>query len=129
LGFVFWLGHVLDASGYQALPAKSVADALVLVSELNVRVDVIVIEKSQPDAAKLAESLRCFETRPQAECPKTIVVFEQGEDAEKCVPGAAVYFCKTPGRDKTAQHKWLDMLKGLFSGPAATGQILQTAVK
>jgi hypothetical protein len=43
LGFVFWLGHLLDATGFSAIPAKSVPDAASLLSQLDLRADVLVI--------------------------------------------------------------------------------------
>jgi response regulator RpfG family c-di-GMP phosphodiesterase len=43
LGFVFWLGHLLDATGYSALPAKSVPDAALLLLQLDAKIDLVVI--------------------------------------------------------------------------------------
>ena len=48
LGFVFWLGHLLDDTGYSALPAKSVPDAALLLRQLDTSVDVLVINTALP---------------------------------------------------------------------------------
>ncbi len=40
---MFWLGHVLDAAAYSAVPAKSVPDAESLVMQLGLKVDVLAI--------------------------------------------------------------------------------------
>jgi DNA-binding response OmpR family regulator len=58
LGFAFWLGHALDQAGYDALPARSAADGLSLVRELNVTVDLVVVRASLPSAATLVGDLR-----------------------------------------------------------------------
>jgi hypothetical protein len=58
LGFAFWLGHALDQAGYDALPARSAADGLSLVRELNVSVDLLVVRASLPSVGTLVSDLR-----------------------------------------------------------------------
>jgi hypothetical protein len=54
---VFWLGHLLDAASYSALPAKSVQDAALLVMQIDLKVDVLVINLALSGAAEFIAAL------------------------------------------------------------------------
>lgn len=43
LGFVFWLGHLLDQHEYLALPARSVSDAALLILQLDLQLDLLIM--------------------------------------------------------------------------------------
>jgi len=58
LRFGFWLGHLLDAAAYSALPAKSVPDAMLLVRQLNLKVDVLVINLALAGAVDFIAALQ-----------------------------------------------------------------------
>ncbi len=58
LGFIFWLARTLDVAGYEALPAKSVADAISLVTENRLMIDVVLVNTALPDADRLVEFLK-----------------------------------------------------------------------
>ena len=58
LGFVFWLGQTLDAAGYSAFPAKSAPDAALLISQLNLNIDVAVIDTALSGAIDFIGWLR-----------------------------------------------------------------------
>lgn len=58
LGFVLWLGHILNVGGTAALPATNVADAAELVSQLNLRVDVLIASPAEQGFRELAAKLR-----------------------------------------------------------------------
>lgn len=55
---MFWLGHLLDAAAFLALPAKSVLDATRLLMQLNVTVDVLVINLALPGGVEFTSSLQ-----------------------------------------------------------------------
>lgn len=63
LGFIFWLGHVLDAAGYVALPAKSVPDAIVLLVQHRLTISLLVLNSSLAGAASLVEVMRNLQAR------------------------------------------------------------------
>lgn len=58
LGFVFWLGQVLDVAGYSAFPARSVPDARALLAECKLAVDVLILNPSLPGASDLVTAFR-----------------------------------------------------------------------
>lgn len=58
LGFLFWLGRLLDQAGYQAFPAKSAPDAVALTSQMQLNVTLLVLNCSLPGAEALVHRLR-----------------------------------------------------------------------
>src|SRR5690242_21061917 len=58
LSFGFWLARGLDHAGYQAYPAKSVADATALLGELRVEVDLLILNATFAESADWIEGLR-----------------------------------------------------------------------
>jgi hypothetical protein len=78
LGFVFWLGQTLDALGYNTLPAKGVPEAIALLKELRVKVDILIVSSSLPGAAEYVADQR------QANSKLTVfaLIDERGAQAE-----------------------------------------------
>jgi DNA-binding NtrC family response regulator len=62
LGFVFWLGRVLDDAGYAAFPAKSAADASALITQFRLMVDLLIINSAMAGASAFIKELR--QSRP-----------------------------------------------------------------
>ena len=58
LGFAFWLGQILDFSGYNAFPAKSCEDAAELLNHLKTPIDLLVLGSASARALAFADSLR-----------------------------------------------------------------------
>src|SRR5690349_13797748 len=58
LGFGFWLARGLDQAGYQAYPAKSVAEAIALCGELQVEIDLLILNAGLAEAGEWIERLR-----------------------------------------------------------------------
>jgi hypothetical protein len=75
LGFVFWLGQALDAVGYDTLPAKGVTEAVALLAELKVEVDVLILRSALRGAEEFAADLRYNQNGHL----KTIALTEENE--------------------------------------------------
>jgi DNA-binding response OmpR family regulator len=58
LGFSFWLGHTLNTSNCDALPAKSVAEATALIGHFKLKVDFLILNPTVPGAADFIRALR-----------------------------------------------------------------------
>ena len=58
LGFLFWLGSALDAAGYEAFPARSVPDAIALLADLHLTVELIIINFALAGAANFVRAMR-----------------------------------------------------------------------
>ena len=60
LGFVFWLGQLLDDAGYQALPARSSVDAIALQNQFHLKIDLLILN---PSLVGYASSLKRYAAR------------------------------------------------------------------
>jgi len=109
LGFVFWLGHILDRAGYEAFPARSVPDALKLITELHLSVSLVVVNYSLPGVATLIATMR----RAQ----KSLKIMALVEDASGPTPLAVdAQYCK-PGviNEYSTKAEILQIIRTLLS--------------
>jgi DNA-binding NtrC family response regulator len=119
LGFVFWLGQLLDSSGsYQVLPAKSVTDAKVLIARLSVEVDLLVIGQTLEDSEHLVDNLR----QSRNELP-VIYLFGESEELPTCT-GANAYFRKLSRFDSVSEAIWLEMVRDIFKREAPKVRVI-----
>jgi CheY-like chemotaxis protein len=56
LGLLYWLGKILAESGYQALPASDNRQAVLLVEQLGVKVDLVIVNRSMLDVIDMIKS-------------------------------------------------------------------------
>lgn len=63
LRFLFWLGSALDHAGYNAFPARTVSDAIALLRELHLMVEVLMVNCALPGAADLIARVRFSQKR------------------------------------------------------------------
>lgn len=109
LGFAFWLGHMLDQAGFEALPARSVPDAVQLLEELNVAVDLVLLNSALPDAASFVADLG-LRQRPF----KVIVVHDRPQTFE-LFPEADATRSKTEAVDEVACQDWIQTVKAVLA--------------
>jgi ActR/RegA family two-component response regulator len=110
LGFVFWLGQALDQAGYRALPAKSCEDAVDLLKEMPVEIDVLILGNSCAGAQVFPETLR----RSQR-CLKVIVAVGDWEELSPPFPAAHAVQQKFSSRDETSKLEWLETIQTVLS--------------
>jgi DNA-binding NtrC family response regulator len=58
LGFMFWLGQILNEAGYAVLQSRSASEAVDLMSENNIEADLLIIDPSSSDVVRLVAELR-----------------------------------------------------------------------
>lgn len=116
LGFAFWLGHVLDAAGYSALPAKSVPDAALLVMQLQLKVDVLAINPSLSGSADFIAALH----RSQ----KHAAIIGVLNDPQQVVriPGLNAAYAKPVVVDHSAKVEWLEYIEHVLYGSPSLGE-------
>jgi hypothetical protein len=108
LGFVFWLGHILSGAGFEALPAKSVADAIALLSMLAIQIDLLIFNPYVEGAVNFAADLKRADRhlKTMAVVPEEMAVELSGVDACK---GKINRF------DVPARDEWLSFIQRLLS--------------
>ena len=57
VGFVLWLGEMLNESGYQTVPALQCRQAVTMVKQLSLRIDVLVMNPKLRGAARAMKTL------------------------------------------------------------------------
>lgn len=108
LGFAFWLGHLLDAAGYLAMPAKSVPDAAKLIVQLNLAVDVLVINLAVPGSVDFIAASQ----RPNRDLRVVGVLNDSVEVAN--VPRVHAIHFKGTALDEQARADWLNCVQGVL---------------
>jgi DNA-binding response OmpR family regulator len=58
VGFLFWLGELLDRAGYQAFPAQNIREANALLRDLHLSVSLLILDCSLPDAEDFISTVR-----------------------------------------------------------------------
>jgi len=122
LGFLYWLGCMLCAAGYVALPAKNSQNARELLSRLNIGIQLLVVNSSMPGARALAETLR----RSQGQL-KVIALIGGGEEPSRAFPGADASQHKRSCLGELSEIEWLETIEGVFARAAATTQGLRSS--
>jgi ActR/RegA family two-component response regulator len=107
LGFVFWLGQALSAAGYEAFPAKDISEAIALLAELHVQVDLLILNPSLAGAANLVAALR------QSRADLKLLLLAGAGDQQ--IPSPDAILPKPAQADDLASSVWLRCVERLFS--------------
>jgi DNA-binding response OmpR family regulator len=108
LGFVFWLGHLLNNAGYQVWPARNGEDAAALMEELGAELDLLIIDPNLHGAAAFMEmqrSSRDFHT----------IALERPEEWAGPVDGVDIALTKPPHPDELSGLEWIAVIQNLIS--------------
>ena len=107
LGFVFWLGQILDSAGYVAIPARGVAEAAEIVSMLRLQVDALIAPPAERGLREFTEKLR-FNSRE-------LQVVNLGiQESSSLRPLSDVVWKPKPLRkDETSKAEWLSLIHSL----------------
>lgn len=117
LGFVFWLGHMLDSRGHSALPARTVADAALLIMQLDLKIDVLVINLSLPGAVEFVNAMH--RTRRQV----TVIGIIENAQPATTIPGVNALHPKPRTIDLSSKMGWINCVEGLLMREAAQGAL------
>jgi hypothetical protein len=110
LGFVFWLGHLLDAEAYSALPARAVPDAALLVMQLDLIVDVLVINLALAGAD---EFIAAMHRRKEG---VKVIGIQKNPLTAMDIPGVNAIYHPSPNiLDHMAKAEWLKCIEQVLS--------------
>jgi hypothetical protein len=119
LGFVFWLGQALDAAGYDTLPAKGITEAHSLLSELHIKIDVLMLRRTLRGAEEFASDLRYVQNGQL----RTIALTEEGDERVDSLSGWDGWQVKPRLPDSNARKIFLSLVQGVL----ATGTVIPRA--
>ena len=103
LRFAFWLSRLLDSAGYRAWPARSGADAAVLLGELGGRLDLLVINPHSRGAEDFVEGLRLQRSI------KAVAVKMHNEEPS-VLPEVDASLVKPKPIDRLSALEWVDTI-------------------
>jgi hypothetical protein len=108
LGFVFWLGQVLDLVDHNALPAKNIRAADELIQQHKASVDVLVINPLLPNAQTFISNLRQSLRRL-----KVLAVIPGGCEGLSSLPQIEARKEKPRHFTKAAALEWVNLIHSL----------------
>ena len=109
LGFLFWLGQLLDDNGYLAFPAKCVGEAISLIDQLDLTVTLLILNCALPGAEGFVASLR--ENHRHL---RVISLLTDGQ-APAIVGVAVDAVCRKPNRNWDSTAEWLRIVHKMLS--------------
>ena len=105
--FIIWLGQALLVAKQQPWPACSVSDAIELVANPGVPVDLLIVNSSMPGASELVGLLRRFQAH--------LKVIALGSEGGVELPRVDFWLCKPRPTNKGVEKKWLQVVKRLLT--------------
>ena len=119
LGFLFWLGRLLDSAGYQSYPARSVADALTLINQLQLTIALLILNCSLPAAELLIANQR--ESHRQL---KVISLATREDDPVPYTFGVDAMCHKPAQIDQASKNQWLQTVNCVLTPNRGFGWLL-----
>lgn len=116
LGFVFWLGQILDSEGYVSIPARGVAEAAEIVTLLRLQIDALIASPAARGVRELIERLRFSSPALR------VVQLANDEGTPSLQTADNVENPKLRQRDAASKSAWLEVIHGLsgnFLAPAS----------
>ena len=108
LWFVFWLGRLLKDAGYDVWPARSGADAAILMKELGAGLDLLVINPNSCGAAAF------FEDQRRQTGFKTIAIQAQDEESA-VIDGVDAALVKPQRPDEVSKLEWISVIESVLT--------------
>jgi DNA-binding NtrC family response regulator len=112
LGFVFWLGLVLNEAGCETVPAKSVRSARALVRRVAEPVGAVIFNPSLAGAGRFVQELRG--RNPQMKVIAALAPFQEAAQP----PFVDVTVRKPATLDDHAKQEWLGAIRRVSGGAA-----------
>jgi DNA-binding NtrC family response regulator len=113
VGFILWLGEMVTASGYQAIPALECRQALTLVKKLALRIDVLVVNPQLRGAARAMKVLA-------SEHPRLRVVLIRDPAAPGPVPDSTHATLERPSAwEPISRPQWVIKIRKVLLRTAA----------
>jgi hypothetical protein len=114
LGFAFWLTKALDCAGYEAFPAKSVQDASILLTEIPMKLGLLVLTGTPADAEPFIARVR------RQHKDLRIICLLEDEEADTPPFRVDSHFPKPTGRTAQDLTEMLAVMDRMLASEAVT---------
>lgn len=111
LGFVFWLGEIFSEAGCRTVPTLNSKQALSIIRELKLQVDVVVVDPGLAGVFELIQTLS--NSRPLK------IVAIRGDDDAGCDANATLE--RPSASSRISREQWLGRVQGLLLEILTTG--------
>jgi anthranilate/para-aminobenzoate synthase component II len=108
LGFVFWLGEIFSEAGCQVVPALNWAQAVSIIEELNLTVDVVVMNPGLPWVQQVLSTLGTQGWRP-----KIVVIRDEKVKPVGTIHADAILKKPTPSQP-ISRHETLEQVQEIL---------------
>ena len=122
-GFVCWLGQLLSQAGSEVIPALSCREAIRLVAELNLPIDLAIVD---PGLRGVNRAIRTL--RKRFPLLRTVVVRTADQDAMPAIDGSTT-LKRTFGSVQASRQQWLTSVRGILKNVMAAGPELRVGGK
>lgn len=104
VGFIWWLGEILNEVGYQAVPALSAKQAVALFAETKFVADLVVVSPGLPGVSALLETLSRSRT------PAVVLIENRNADS---IPGIRpiASLVRPSGWEPVSRVEWLRTMR------------------
>ena len=116
LGFAFWLAKVLDGAGHQAFPARSEADAVKLLANIEMNLQLLILVGSPADANTLVATLR-----GRYKDIRVLHLLEAHEAPGESMLGVDLELTKPEGKTENDQAEFLLIIERMLTSIPTTG--------
>ena len=117
LGFVWWLGELLSEAGCRALPALSCDQALSLMKEVKVGIDLLVVNPQLPEVAGMLRIFRC------ANANLKVVAIGKASRAVTAAIRPLTYLERPSGFDPVSRPEWRQKVQKLLKEMTAPAEV------
>jgi DNA-binding response OmpR family regulator len=113
LGFAFWVAGLLERAGYQAFPARSVADATELLRHIGTNLQLLILSGTPADADTLVATLRT-----QQKQIRVLRLVDGSDSSGQLTSGVDLEVFKPEGKDENDQAELLQVIERMFPSKA-----------
>ena len=113
VAFVWWLGEVFTAAGYQSVPALHCRQALSLSKKLDLRVDLIAVNPQLPGVLRMLEAFAA--ARPGL---KVILIQDHNSEPSAAIHGDAT-LQRPSGWEPVLRPQWQRKLRRILESLGA----------
>ena len=116
LAFAFWVAKILDGAGYEAFPARSMTDALELLADIEMNLQLVILSGAPQDAET---ALPQFRQRCQG--IRVLRLVEENDGREDRLPGVDLEIEKPRNTSENDRAELLLVVERMLASKSITG--------
>ena len=115
VGLAFWLGEIFSEVGCQAVPALDYTQAVSIIRELNLKIDLVVVNPGLPRVSDLIRTLQ------RAHRPLKIIAIHEGHVPCIRMIDSDAILERPSGWEPISREQWLGRVRKILHDVLAKG--------